>query len=325
MAVKPFIYFEDISFNYDYDLSTLLDEILTKTEPIKLDSEYLNDYIGTDDIEEKDVKNYKGHPVFNDLKDDMWNFATEICNEIKKIPGVENATVKRSKSVGLSTYISVSFTQPNKNDPKLAPYLKDDKKLITHYLGGYGDGEGYQGEYFTKIRLSNHDVKKATNAEFILDIHNEKFDQFKNEVLSICKKRVRQLQSYFNDFLKNRKITDKQKERNAKRRARLDAYNEIINVIYRGLSKSLKESFGGERLQATLEIKAQNVLDYLKYTNTKIEDIISAIESEFADVRIAYSRLIRVCAECLVENIIEYTFEDSFDYELLFDDMRQKM
>ena len=100
---------------------------------------------------------------------------------------------------------------------------------------------------------------------------------------------------------------------------------DLLQYMKSYIAKSLEESFGSDRLQAVLEIEAQNVLDYLKFTNTKIEDIISAVESKFRDYKVNYVQLIKATAECLVDNIIDYTFEDSFDYDMLFNDIREEL
>ena len=327
MAVVPLFLAENINTNIDYDidLTEMLIELLDKNVPIKKDSEYVNDYLGKDEATEDNIKNYKTVPVFTDLENDMYDFCTAICKEIEKIPGVEEARAKKSQSLGMSTYITVNFIQPKKTDKDVIEASKNDHRFLGHYLSGFGKDGGYNGEYRLKFRLSNHDVKRATDADIILDVTGKTYEKFKDEVINLCKKRVQQLSNYFNDFKKTGKISPKQIKRNEERKARRDVYNEILNVIYRGLSKSLKESFGGERLQSILEVEAQNVLEYLKFTNTKIEDIISAVESEFAQTKIAYSRLVRIVAECLVDNVIEYTFDDEFDYELLFDDIEQRI
>ena len=327
MAIMPLFLYknENINIEYDIDLTEMLIELLDKNTPIKKDSEYVNDYLGKDEATEDNIKNYKKVPVFTDIENDMYDFCESICKEIEKIPGVESARAKKSQSLGMSTYITVNFTQPSKTDKDVIDASKKDPKFLGHYLSGFKSGGGYAGEYRLKFRLSNHDVKRATDADVILDVTGQTYEDFKNEVLNLCKKRVQQLDNYFDNFKKTGKISPKQIKRNEERKTRRDAYNEILNVIYNNLSVTLKESFGGTRLKSMVELEAENVLQYLDMSNIKLEDIVNAVEVEFSDEPIIYAKLLAICAECLVENVIEYTFDGGFDYELLFDDMRSKM
>lgn len=99
-----------------------------------------------------------------------------------------------------------------------------------------------------------------------------------------------------------------------------------VDILYKYIQKSsLKESFGGDRLQATLENEADNVLKYLEVCDVKLEDIVNAVEVWFRDKPIYYAQLLAICADCLVDNIIEYTFNGVFDYDLLFDDMLKEI
>ncbi len=319
-----FNYSED--FDFDIDLNKVLNEILDKNTKIKLDSEYVNDYLGKDEATEDNIKNFKNVAVFKELEDDMESFCNDIAKEISKIPDVEDIKIKKSKSLGMSTYIIVTFEKPSPNDKSLKPFIDKDSKFINHYLSGFGNG-GYGGEYRLKFRLSNHDVVKATDADVEINVTNKIYNEFKDEVVKMCKKRIQQLDNYFDDFKRTGKISPKQIARNKERNERRNAYNkiyhEIINVLINKLP--LTESFGGERLQAVIETEAENILDYLNICNVKLEDIVSAVESEFRDCKVSYVQLIRATAECLVENILDYTFEDSFDYNLLFDDIRKEL
>lgn len=319
-----FNYSED--FDFDIDLNKVLNEILDKNTKIKLDSEYVNDYLGKDEATEDNIKNFKNVAVFKELEDDMESFCNDIAKEISKIPDVEDVKIKKSKSLGMSTYIIVTFEKPSPNDKSLKPYIDKDSKFINHYLSGFGNG-GYGGEYRLKFRLSNHDVVKATDADVEINVTNKIYNEFKDEVVKMCKKRIQQLDNYFDDFKRTGKISPKQIARNKERNERRNAYNkiyhEIINVLINKLP--LTESFGGERLQAVIETEAENILDYLNICNVKLEDIVSAVESKFRDCKVSYVQLIRATAECLVENILDYTFEDSFDYNLLFDDIRKEL
>ena len=318
-------YLED--YDFDIDLNKVLNEILDKNTKIKLDSDYVNDYLGKNDATEDNIKSYSDLEIFSELKSDMRSLCDSIASEVSKIPGVEGVKVKSSGSLGMSTYITVSFIKPSPTDKNLKSYISKDLKFINHYLSGFGNGGGYEGEYRLKFRLSNHDVVKATDADVEVNVTNKIYNEFKDEVVNMCKKRIQELNSYLNDFKKTGKISNKQVERNKERKQHRDAYNriyhEIINTIMNKLP--ISESFGGERLQAVIETEAENILDYLNMCNIKLEDIVSAVETEFRDYKINYIQLIRATAECLVENIIDYTFDDSFDYDLLFEDIRKEL
>ena len=257
MAVKPLFNIED--YEFDYDLSSFLIELLTKTDKIKKDSEYVNDYLGTDEATEDTIKNYKKVPVFTELEQDMKQFCDDICKEIETIPGVESATCKSSRSLGMSTYITVHFVKPTNNDRDIQPYLKQDRKFINHYLGGFGDGNGYEGEYKLKFRLSNHAVVRATDADFEIDVTDRVYNDFKDEVIKICKKRVQQLQSYIADFKRTGKISPKQVQRNIERRKRKAAYNEVLLTMFDKLS--LNESISNSQLLRKINRRMELCID----------------------------------------------------------------
>ena len=302
--------------DYDYDLTNLLIEILTKNEPIKPDADYID---SDDEINSSNIWKYQNDPVFVELKSDMKDFCEEIKREILKIEGINSVSIYSSKSVGFSTYITVKFTKPPR-----------DSKLNDEYLKGYGS------EYELKFRLSNHEVAKATDADVQIDLLGKKFNEFKDEVLNIVKQRVEQLSNYYRDFKKTKKISASQKQRNKERKARQQSYKTNVvakknryndnkgynNDSLRKQKESLNmfESFGGERLLSMLD---DNVIDYLKAVHTDIEDIASEIERHFKSDGYSYIEILRVASKCLNAYIIEYTFDDDFDFELLFDDMEK--
>lgn len=300
--------------DFDYDLTDLLIEILTKDEPIKVDEDYIED---EEDVDKDNIWKYQSNPVFVELKSDMTDFCEEIKNEILKIDGVESVVIKPSKSVGLSTYITVNFTKPPR-----------DSKLNSDYLNGYA------GEYKLKFRLSNHKVTKATDADVLVDLLGKKFNEFKTEVVDVVKQRVQQLSNYYRDFKNTKKVSSSQKQRNKERKARKQTYNTNVmgrkpsggnkgynNNSWRQQQESFSmlESFGRDRLYSMLD---DNVIDYLNAVHTDLEEVVSMVEKHFGLKEYGYVDLLRAAAECLNTFIIEYTFEDdNFDYDLLFNDM----
>lgn len=325
-CVNVAVYFYDenrsrhsyITEDFDYDLTGLLIEILTKDEPIKDDA----DYIDSDEtINSSNIWKYQSDPVFVELKSDMSDFCDEIKREILKIDGVDSVTITPSKSVGFSTYITVNFTKPPK-----------DSKLNSDYINGYG------GEYKLKFRLSNHQVSKATDADVLIDLLGKKFDQFKTEVLNIVTQRVQQLSNYYRDFKNTKKVSASQKQRNKERKARQQSYN--TNVVakknkYNGNkgynnyswrqkeSFSVFESFGRDRLYSMLDT---GTVEYLDTAHTNLEEIVSMIEEHFGFKDYDYVTLLRTTADCLNSYIIEYTFEEGiFNYDLLFADMQEQL
>ena len=321
MAVKSLFIYED--FDYDIDLNTVLKEIIDKHSKIKLDSEYVNDFLGKDEATEDNIKSYSDLKVFDELKSDMRSLCDSIASEVSKIPGVEGVKVKSSGSLGMSTYITVTFEKPSPNDRSLKPYINKDNKFINHYLSGFGNGGGYEGEYRLKFRLSNHDVVKATDADVEINVVNKVYNEFKDEVINICKKRVQQLDNYLNNFKKTGTISPKQVARNKERKQRRDTYNNVYHEI-----KTFNFGLDDNQMRiAFVAFDRDNTgeIDYLNMCNVRLEDVVSAVEAEFRDYKVDYISLLKATAECIVENIIDYTFEDSFDYELLFDDMRKEL
>lgn len=303
---------------HDYDLTSLLIEILTKDEPIKSDEDYLDT---EEDVNSSNIWKYKDDPVFIELKSDMEDFCNEIKKELLQIDGVEKVIIYTSKSVGLSTYITVKFKKPPR-----------DSKLNSDYLNGYG------GEYELKFRLSNHKVFKSTDADVLIDILGKKFDQFKTEVVNIVTQRVQQLNNYYRDFKNTKKISASQKQRNKDRKARQSSYTSDVvskktkyggNKGYNNDSMRKKESlrihesFGKDRVSSLLDT---NTISYLDSANVNLEELISRVEQYFGFQEYDYVTLLTTLASCLNSFIIEYTFDEtSFDYDLLFNDMQKQL
>lgn len=312
-------YLEYITEQYDYDFTSYLIELLDKNTPIKLDSEYVNDYNGNDEATENNIVKYADCPVFGELEKDMLKFCDEICKEIEKIPGVESARAKSSKSVGCSTYITVLFKHPDKNDPKLAKYLKADKQFLTHYEQGFGDGSGgYASEYKLKFRLSNHDVKKASDAGVEVNVLGKTFNEFKTFVIDTVKKHVEQLNSYLANYIQTGKISDKQKERNRVKKDRESKYNKVYHRRESLNRMIISESFGVQRLRTLLN---PETIDYIEMTHTNLENVLELAEQEKELKSLTYIDLLKLVAGCLNAYIIEYTFDETFDDAIFIDDL----
>ena len=336
MSVKPLLYINEAK-HYDYEILLTEAELkkLAFNKPIEQDHVYLNRILNRDDIKEKDVKNYDG-ALFVDYKDDMETMATKICNSVQSIKGVESAFVTRSDKPGISTYITIKFKHPTIDEANVTEEEKEkakeeaqnDSQFYTHFDSGFGQNNGVGAEFKLKLRLSSHEPV-WTDAYIDINIVDKVYQYFKKRVIARVKERINYINTAWNNYIKYRKLPKKQTERN---RERTDAKNagvpvirELLKHIKLCVAKSLKESFGGARLRSIVEVEAENVLQYLDMSNVKLEDIVAAVESEFRDEPIVYAKLLAICAECLVENVIEYTFDGDFDYDLLFNDIREKL
>lgn len=300
-----------------------LAELLDKNEPIKLDSEYINDYYNITDATEDNINNWKGDALFLELKSDMDDWCQSIAAKIRQIPGVASAKVKGSESVGMSTYINVNFVRPTEDDKEVQKHIKDDPKFLTHYFSGFGKDGGYEGEYRLKFRVSNH-KPKYTDANVLVNILNHNYNWIESKIVEMCKKRVTQLDSYWKNYLSTGVISPKQIKRN---KARKDDEDVIIIELLKQKNKSksllsIEETFGKDRIYSMLD---DNVIDYLNVINVDLEDIAYEIEHHFNLGTYDYVTLLQVAAKCLNQYIIEYTFEESFDYSLLFQDMEEEL
>ena len=329
MAVKPLFIHENYTVDYDLYIDNYLIELLTKDEPIKLDSQYVNDYLGIEDATEGNIENYGNCPVFTELKNDMRQFAEEICVDIRKFPEVLTATPDVSGRTGISTYITVKFKLPEEIDNDAMELLRTNPRFINCYKSGInGQSNGLAGEYKMEIRLSTHRPGcRGTEADININITNKIFDYFRDRVLYYVKERIDYINNAWKNYKETGQLPEGQAERNRIRSTAKDNRRPwITELLYKYIQKSsLKESFGGDRLQATLENEADNVLKYLEACNVKLEDIVNAVEVWFRDKPIYYAQLLAICADCLVDNIIEYTFDGIFDYDLLFDDMLKEI
>ena len=304
----------------DIDLVSYLLELLNKNEPIKLDSEYLNDYYNRNDIKEEDVWQYKNDAVFKELKDDMSNWVNEIKTAVKDIPGVSKVNIVGSNQAGLSTYLNVNFKRPDEKDPVAKERLKDDPKFLNHYFSGFGQDGGYDGEYRLKFRISNHPEKHISNTNVFMNAVGHNYDWIKDNIISLCEKRVKQLQNYWNDYCRTGIISPKQIKRNQNRKNQIFLHLEYLNKGYiedKYLSL-LKETFGGDRLAYMLD---ENTLNYLDTADVDVEDIIYEVEAAPEFKRYDYIRLLNAVAHCLNNFAIEYTFDGGFDYELFLKDV----
>lgn len=299
--------------SYDYDLTKILIELLTKNEPIKLDSDYLGD-----DVTEDEIWNYKNDPIMVEIKADMGEFVKEIAKDIEKIEGVKDVNVVQSKSVGMSTYITVTFISPRDT--------QGNTKLVNDYMKYYG------AEYTLKLRLSNHEVSKATDADVLVNLLNKKFDQFKKEVLDIVTKHSQQLTNYYRDYKNKKKVSSSQKQRNKERQARLQAYRQmIIDKKKKQQNSGKKESLDISDVSNTYvtddydipewaevldSMITKETSDYLQAVNTTTSDILASVTA-IIDLD---DEVIDVIVNCLNDNVIDYTCCNDFDhYQFLYD------
>lgn len=315
---EEFKYF--LEKDYDIDLNSYLLELLSKSEPIKLDSEYLNAYYNRDDITEDEVWQYKDDEVFKEMKSDMTEWANEIQDIIKDIPGVEDVQIVGSNQAGMSTYINVNFKRPDKTDKIAAAKLKEDPKFLNHYFSGFGQGGGYDGEYRLKFRISNHPEKHISNTNVFMNITGHKFDWIRDNIVNLCAKRVNMLQNYWRDYCNTGKISPKQIERNKRRKNQEFLHLEYLNrgYIREKYMTLLKETFGGDRLRTMLDT---NTLSYIDTTDVKLEDIVANVETHFQSSSIDYITLLFILADCLNKFILDYTFDTGFNYDHLYEDM----
>lgn len=312
-------YLEYISEQYDYDFTAYLIELLDKNTPIKLDSEYVNDYNGNDEATEANITKYADCPVFKELENDMFDFANEICAEIKKLPYIYDARVKSSKSVGCSTYITVNFKKPDRNDPKYAEIYKNDPKFFTHYDQGFGTGGGYGSEYKLKFRISNHDVKRASDAGVEVNVLGKTFDEFKDYILDVVEKHQEKLTSYLATFIQTGKISNKQLARNKVKKDREAKYNKAYHRRESLNKMIIDESFGTQRLRTLLN---PETLDYINMTHTNLETVLELAEEDKELKSLTYIDLLKLVAGCLNAYIIEYTFDETFNEAVFLDDLR---
>lgn len=314
MAVKPLLIYNYV--DYDIKLSNYIIELLTHEEPIKTDTEYINDYYGDDRATGKRVSLFADCPVFIDLKTDMESFATEICNAISERPEVKSATVNDSPNhAGISTYITVLFKHPKEFDSAFVQdKLKTDPQYITHYESGIGNGEGLGGEYKLEFRLSTHDVsrRKGTSADVYIDITGKVFDYFKRRVLSYVDDRIRYINDAWQNYKEKGEYPQEQIERNRIRSRAKHSRRPWIQEMFISKLNNYKLT----------ESTASNIIEvnkYLQSINLSMDDLLIWVDFMFSDIPV--EKLIDVMAICLSENIIEYTYEDRFDYELFYNDL----
>ena len=306
--------------DYDIDIFQYLLEILNKNEPIKLDSEYLNNYYNKNDITETDVWQYKDTEFMDDLKADMRNWVTTIKSEVEKIPGVDYADIIGSNQAGLSTYLKVMFKRPDENDPVAKEKLKDDPKFLTHYFSGFGHDGGYDGEYRLKFRISNHPEHRGADTNVFMNILGHDYNWIRQQIIELCNKRANQLTHYWRDYCKTGKISPKQIKRNKDKREGKDIRLEYLRNGYISDAhiKFLKETFGGDRIQTLLDA---NTLSYIDTTDVNLEDIVANVETHFQSSSIDYITLLFILADCLNKFILDYTFDTGFNYDHLYEDM----
>lgn len=326
----------DNCMNYNFDYMIILTEsgdfqILDRDTVIKKDSEYVNDYLGIEDATEDNVTSYGNLPIYNTLKADLKKMAEETCEKIKNNfrDKIEYTKVVSSDKTGISTYVTVKFRFPERTDSDVREHLVNNSKFLDWYKSGKnGINNGMGGEYKLDFRISTHNLDD-TPYNVSINANPKTYEDIEKIIFKYVRERYAYIKKAWNEYKKTGELPEGQLQRNQDRKAAENAnkpqWKELFKHIKLCVAKSLKESFGGTRLKSIVELEAENVLQYLDMSNIKLEDIVNAIEVEFADEPIIYSKLLAICAECLVENVIEYTFDGGFDYQLLFDDIRARM
>ena len=157
-----------------------------------------------------------------------------------------------------------------------------------------------------------------------MNILGHNFDWIKDTIVKVCTKRAKDLQNYWKDYCKTGRISKNQIKRNQDRKNQNFLVLEYLNKGYipDRYMNLLKETFGKDRLQYMLD---DNILDYLDTVNVDLEDIIYEVEVAKQFKNYDYIRLLQVVANCLNQYIIEYTFDDEFNYELLLNDVQDAL
>ena len=163
-------------------------ELLTKRDLVQPSYEYIPGATF------KNIANYKNHPTMLELRQDIINFATDICDELKKLSCVQNAKVnerdENKKFAGLSTYIDVSFKKPDDKD-----YLRKAKMCYT-----------------IKIRLSDHYDLSNGLEDYDIDMCYRMFAEFQQDIIDLVLVYNDLLEDSYSYWQQNNKITKVQKQ-----------------------------------------------------------------------------------------------------------------
>lgn len=191
----------------------------------------------------------------------------------------------------------VKFKQSSKTGLSNYIEIKFDKPRDDKYTRYYGD------EYMLNIRLSDHIPKSGLKDTVTnnLDITGRTFNNVAAEVINIVKNHSNKLQQFENNWKKKRKPSNTKK------------------ADYRNKHKQKREGFTRNIMSINLE---PYVYDYLDAVNVCVDDIITELEyrTDFGDL--TYREISDIVVNCLNANIIDYTFEDYMDWEMLANDVQ---
>ena len=299
--------------------------ILDYNEPIKLDSEYINDYLGSNEATERNIETYSSLPIFTDLKADIKQMCEEIKSIIEDRFDTEYVKVESSARTGISTYITVKFKMPSSTDDDVIPYLQRDRNFLNHYIYGINnEGNGMGGEYKLEFRVSTHRIND-TESNVSINAHNKTYSDIKDIILHYVTERDEYIKNAWNTYKQNQTLPHNQSTRNRIRAKRsnqpqwTELYKHLKSHIYRILAES-----NTSKSYSVFTSEIDNIFNCLQFCNVYLYDIFDLVESKFYNYS-PHCTLWKTCIEALIENITEYTIEDSFNYDLLFSDIENRL
>lgn len=315
--IKQLFYEYNHPLDYDYHIIFNEGTIMSKKEPIKLDSEYVNDYIKQDidarrangeEINDEDIiwatedniKNFRNHPIFKPLKADMLSMVKDIATDIKSLfkDDIVAININGSDKEGISTYMTVTFAQPTLSDYRVPIEQRKNPKFLNTFLSGQsGLSNGLQGEFNLIFRLSSH-PGKWFKADINIDVAHHVYDYFHDKVIRLVKERYDYIWNAWTKYCKDGKLPKKQAERN---HFRANCRNKHIAQRYESLQK------------------IRNIQNYLDYCNCNINNIIRECCNLYGN-----SNILKYY-NVLNENIVEYALTPNFNYSLLYEDIKKCM
>lgn len=176
--------------------------------------------------------------------------------------------------------------------------IKFTKPLDSKYCSHYGN------EYILNIRLSDHIPKQGYSPSVTnnIDIVGQTFNDLKRIVMGIVKTQSNKLSQFETRWKKSKKPSSNRKNFN------------------KGKKKNKKESFTRDILRAKLE---PGVVQYLDSVDVDMDEIPTELGHMVDFGELTYRQIIDIITDCLNRNVIEYTFEDFMNWELLADDVQE--
>lgn len=232
-------------------------------------------------------KSYSNDTTLLDVKNDLLDMIQSLDSDLQSIPKVRSVKFKSSSHVGLSNYIEIKFEKP-----------RDDK-----YLKYYGS------EYMLNIRLSDHIPQGgyASSVTNNLDIVGRTFNDVKEDILNIARTQSNKLSQFESNWKKKckpsstRKNQHKASAKNNKNRYKNESYTKA-------LMKTYVEPY---------------VEQYLESVDVAVEYIIPELNHRVDFEDLNYRQIVDIVVHCLNTNIIDYTFDDFMNWELLANDVQE--